>query len=701
MALSIDFETRSTIDLRKTGTYPYAEHPRTDVWCMAWAIDDGPVGLWTPEGGDETADLEAALRDGMELRAWNAMFERLIWRNIMVGRYGLPAIDLHRWVDTAAEAAALNLPRALAKAAKVLGLDVEKDMEGHRLMMQMAKPRKMRKGETGRGPFWWDDGGRRAKLYEYCKQDVRVERAVAERLKPLSPSERQVYIMDQRINDRGVQLDTPLIEAAQKVVDIGLKRAGRELEELTGGDVTAVTQVGNLKKWLAHQGEEVDSLAKATLRDLLGEDHLEPDVRRALEIRSDTGKSSTSKLASLRQYQADDGRAHGLYLYHGAGTGRWAGKGPQPQNLPRGTVKNATDFIPLILEEDFDAVEQEAPALAVVSSLLRSMLIASPGCRLLGADYSQIEARVIAWLAGQWDLVDLFASGGKVYEEMASFIYGIPTAEIAKDSYERQIGKNSVLGAGFQMGPDRFADQVWEQTGIILERGLRWSCHACRVRFRPPNKDDPKEMLCPRCGGALAQDEVSVDEAARAITGYRTRFDKIPLLWRGLGDAAYDAVKKPGSIQRVSPGGGEVVYTVRGQFLWCRIPSGRYLAYALPEIRQVPVPWDETGEVKRPAVTYATVDSTTKRWVRRAGYGGLWTENIVQALARDVLAEAMFRVERADYPVVLHTHDELVADVPEGQGSLEELESLMRVLPPWAEGLPVAVEGWEGERYQK
>lgn len=704
--ISMDFETRSAVDLRKTGVYPYAEHPTTDVWCLAWAIDDGPVELWTPglegDGGYLEGVLLQGIEDGWEFRAWNAMFERIIWREIMVKRYHFPEVPLEYWVDTAAEAAALSLPRSLFRAGQVLGVDVEKDMDGRRLMLQMAKPRRPRKDEDPDALLWWDDRARRRRLYEYCRTDVEVERMIAERLRPLSPSEREVYLLDQRINDRGVNVDGDLIEAAKDIVDTGLLRAGDDLYAVTSGAVSAVTQVANLKRWLEHRGHGVESLSKAVLRDLLeGDIELPADVRKALQIRADTAKSSTSKLGALEHYTAADGRIHGLYLFHGAGTGRWAGKGPQQQNLPRPTVRDPRRFVDRVLERDFDGIEEQEPALAVVSSLLRSMLTASPGCELFGVDYSQIEARVLAWLAGQDDLVALFAAGGKVYEEMASFIYGIPVEEIGKDSYERQIGKNSVLGAGFQMGADRFAGQVWEQTGITLERGLRWACAACRVRYRPPGEDDPEVMLCPHCGDPLERQQVKDDEAARAINGYRTRFDRVPNLWRELNDAAFSAVLEPGSIQRVKPGGGEIVYTVRGQFLWCQLPSGRFLAYALPAIRPVPVPWDDTGETKRPAVTYATVDSRTGRWGRRAGYGGLWTENVVQAIARDLLAGAMARAEERGYCIVMHTHDELVADVPKGHGTLEELESIMLTLPPWAEGLPVAAEGWIDRRYRK
>lgn len=665
MRVSIDFETRSTVDLRLTGVYPYAAHPTTDVWCMAWAIQDGAVQLWTP--GDPAPDFSGA----SEIRAWSAQFERIIWREIMVKRYGFPEIPLEVWVDTAAEAAALALPRSLEQAASTLGLPVEKDMEGRRLMIQMSKPRK-KKPLT-----WWDDAPRRERLYAYCRQDVVVERAVAERIRPLSDYERKVYLLDQRINDRGVLIDRPLVEAAQKIVATGVARANEELESLTG--VGAVTKVQDIRVWVTAQGIALDDLTKATVRDLLqGEDGLPPDVIRVLEIRQEAGKTSNAKLDSMLAYAGKEDRARGLLLYHGAGTGRWSGKGPQPQNYPRGTVKEVERFIPSVLAGDYDGIAAEEPPLAVISSMLRGMLRAAPSHRLLAGDYAQIEARIVAWFAGQWDLVDLFESGGRIYEEMAADIYSVPVEEIENPSERRTIGKSSVLGCGFQMGPDRFAEDVQTKTGIVLTRGAR---------------DDDGELL-----------PGEVDEAARAVHGYRTRYPRIPELWSELNAAAFSAVSNPGKVYTAGVG-GVVKYTKRGQFLWCQLPSGRFLAYALPAIQMVDPPWEKDKEEKdrkkRPAVTYATVDGYTRKWRRVAAYGGLLTENIVQATARDLMAAAMLRVEAAGYPVVLTVHDEIVCEVPEGKGSLEEFVNLLRTRPKWAARIPVAAEGWEGERYRK
>jgi len=686
--LSIDFETRSTVDLRKTGVYPYAAHPDTDIWCMAWAIDDMEPEVWVPDGYQRGLGklLPGFLRDdwffpapdrvyehvcaGGEVRAWNAQFERTIWNEIMVKRYGFPPLSIDQVYDTAADAAAMSLPRSLDQAARVLGLPVEKDMAGHRLMLQMSKPRK-------KHPLtWWDDPDKLARLVEYCRQDVRVERAVAARIRPLGKSERRVYVLDQLINDRGVRIDAPLVRAAQKIVREGTRRADAEIAVLTRGQVTGVTKVADMTRWLQASGAGIEDLRKDTVRDFLNQEEgvVQDDVRRVAELRQETGKSSTAKLTSMLTVAGADDRARGLYLFHGAGTGRWAGKLIQVQNLPRPTVRNPEVYIPRVAAGDFDMIEIEEPALMVVSSMLRSMIVAAPGHVFLAGDYAQIEARVVAWIAGERKLVDAFASGAKVYETMGAAYSGKPLSEITKDSEERQVGKNSVLGCGFGMGADRFEEQVWQQSGIRIPRGER----------------DEEGNLLPG----------EVDVAQHIIDTYRFLYSMIPAFWREINSAAIAAVRNPGETFTCGKG-ATIKWSVRGQFLWCVLPSGRPLAYALPRLEERTVRPKNKDPFTVTSVTFMGVNSVTRKWERSAGYGGLFTENVVQAMARDLLAAAMLRAEEAGYPVVMHSHDELVTEVPKEQGSLEELLQMMKVTPSWAEGLPVAAEGWAGERYRK
>src|SRR5690606_30689624 len=309
------------------------------------------------------------------------------------------------------------LPRALEDAAKALGLPVEKDAAGARLMKQMAKPRRPTKNDPRE---WWDDEDRRRRLYDYCKQDVRVERAVAKKLRRLSSHERELYLLDQKVNDRGVRVDVQLVHAAKRIVSIAEERADAKLAVLTDGAVTSISQRDKTKEWLNNRGVEIDNLRKDTLRDLLASpDELGAIERAVAELRADNAKSSTKKLDKFLTALGDDDRIRDLLLYHGAGTGRWSGKLIQPQNFPRGEywsntgqlvrLKNVEQYIPLVLAGDFDGLADSGhPPLAIISALLRSMLIASPGHRLVAADFSQIEARVLAWIAEQDDLVEMF-----------------------------------------------------------------------------------------------------------------------------------------------------------------------------------------------------------------------------------------------------------------------------------------------------
>jgi DNA polymerase len=322
--LHVDVETRSTVDLRKTGVYVYAADPSTDVWCMAYAFGDGPVELWKlgepcpPEIADHVAS-------GGELAAWNAAFERTIWRYVLSDEYGWPEPALEQWRCVMVEAYALSLPGSLGQAAAALGLPIQKDMEGHALMMRLARPRRYAEDGT---PVWWEDTGRLERLYAYCKQDVETERAAGKRLLRLSPPERDLWLLDQRINDRGVWVDGASCVAAQRVVKDALSDADRRVRALTHGAVGRCSETAKLTAWLASKGVSVASLAKGDMADLLARP-LPDDARAVLELRALASKTSTAKITSMLERRSADGRMRGNLQFHGAGTGRWAGRGAQ------------------------------------------------------------------------------------------------------------------------------------------------------------------------------------------------------------------------------------------------------------------------------------------------------------------------------------------------------------------------------------
>lgn len=687
--INVDFETRSTVDLRTRGVYAYAQHLTTDVWCMAWAIDDGPVQLWRmgepfPDELYQYMVDEEQGRDRLEWRAWNAQFERTIWNNIMVPRYGWPWIPLESWHCTAAEASAMGLPRALGDAAKVLRLEEQKDErtdeEGYKIALRMSRPRKVMKDGT---IIWWDtDPAKLKQLHEYCPQDVRTERGMMRVLRRLSPIEREIYLMDQRINDRGILIDVPLAMAAAKITEEGLERANTEIHQLTNGAVTAVTKVADLTAWLKDtHGVDGGGVRKSVVRELL-EGELPGPARRALEIRADAGRSSVSKIKTMLEARCDDDRVRGMFLYHGAGPGRWTGRLLQVQNFLRPEIKNAEEYIDWVLENEYDLIELFHPPIKVIASLLRGMLRAADGARFIVYDFAQIEARVLAWLAGQDDLVQLFANKGKVYETFAAKLYGVPVAEITKNDPRRQFGKNMVLGCGYQMGADTYQTQAKEQMGV----------------------------------------EITDEFAQETIDAYRELVPNIVAFWKDVNKAAINAVREPGKVFDVRG----CKFTMRGNWLWLMLPSKRPLAFHRPRVvsRRVETPAKSCGKCSaklakadggqckcgfrtqpnvyvRDAVKVWGLNSMTRQWSPYYLYGGLLTENIVQALSRDLLAQAMLRVEKAGYQVVLHAHDELVTETPVDFGSAAEVERLMSVVPPWAAGCPIAVEGYESPRYRK
>ena len=662
LEVSVDYETRSAVDLRKAGVYVYAAHPSTDIWCFTFNDPlTGEFITWTPSDRRGEAQLRMYAEDPDTLfRAHNAAFERIIWREIQVKRYGFPDIPLERWRCTAAECAALALPRSLENAALVVGAQEQKDKEGHNLMMRMARPRKVIETEAGPIYEWWDVPEKMERLIAYNVQDVKTEMAVKTRVRDLTEQELRVYQLDQRINDRGVMLDYPLAVAVRDLAAEVQANAKLEMAAISKGAITSPTKVADIKAFLALEGTDVDSLNKDAVRGLLATGDLSAAVRRVLEIRSEAGKTSVKKVNAMFHCVGDDSRMRGLLLYHGAGTGRWSGKLIQPQNLPArskalGDEFHAADWTEQVLGRRSDEIELVYPLLEVLAMQLRPCLRARDGYKLIGADFAAIEARVLAWLAGEEWLLKAFREGKDAYKVMAADIYRVPADSIGKPSAERDMGKRVLLGCGFGMGWKKFI------------------------------------LTC------LKDDVVIGDQMAQLIIDtYREKNSRVKALWYELERAAVAAVENPG--QNYFAAGGKLLFTKRGDYLWVRLPNGkRMLAYYKPTIVEKTTPWGS----KAKAVRFWGEDSTTRRWQRMDMYGGLIAENVTQATARDLMVDAMFRLEEAGYTILLSVHDEVIAEVPEFFGCIADFERIMGITEPWAEGCPVKAEGWEGPRYAK
>jgi DNA polymerase len=367
--LHIDFETRSPVDLKKSGVYVYAENPHTDVTCAGYAFGDGPIEMWR-RGEPCPPKIVEHVKSGGEIAAWNAAFERIVWWGALT-RKGWPRPKLEQFRCVMVEALAMSLPGSLEMGAAALGITEQKDIVGGRLAIQMSKPRAVNPDGSY---VWWEDPARLEKLYAYCRQDVVVERMADKRLMRLAPKEREIWLLDQRINDRGVKIDVALCLQASKIVAAATEKLDRQMSAVTGGVVGACSQVAQLMIWLRSRGVDTNSVDKEHLGELLGLD-LPEDVERALLLRQEAAKASTAKIAALLNSVNRDGRARGLLQFHGASTGRWAGRRFQPQNLPRPEMADPEVAIPLLMTGDLRVVEMfyDRP-LSVVSDCLRSMV---------------------------------------------------------------------------------------------------------------------------------------------------------------------------------------------------------------------------------------------------------------------------------------------------------------------------------------
>lgn len=649
--LHLDYETRSAVELRDAGVYVYAEDESTDIWCAAYAINDGPVKLWTPQGDE--GDLKYAMKHCDFFTAHNAAFERVIGR-VALRRYALPQPRLEQWRCTMAMAYAMALPGSLENAAAAVGLNLRKDMEGHSTMMRMAKPRRARKGELPGGRYWFDDEERKAKLYAYCRNDVEVERELEKRLLALRPSELSLWHLDQRINDRGIYVDEDLCRAAMKIVATAEGWFNDEIRVVSKGKISACTNVGEITEYVNERGVECTSIAKEALEDLLLQE-LPDDVRRVLELRQEAAKASVSKIETLLEGKNTDGRTRGLFQYHAASTGRWGGRRFQPQNIKRPEEKDVTAAIDAVATGNAEYVKMlyDEP-LSVVGDCLRGMVRAAPKKRLYAADFSNIEGRMQAWFAGEkWKLKafsDFDAGiGPDLYILAYAKAFGVSVEAAEK---HRQIGKVMELALGYQGG-----------VGAFQKMAANYG-----VKVTDERADELK---------------VAWRDAHPHINGF----------WYDLEDAAKFAVNNRGKIATC----GRVKFRVAGSFLFMQLPSGRAVSYPYPCIKDKMTPWGEM----RPQFSYKGIDTYTRKWGDQFAHGGKLFNNLVQGAARDVLAEAMERIEAAGYPVVLHVHDEAVTETDVDAGSVEEFEKLMTTLPAWAEGLPLAAGAWTGERYRK
>ena len=638
--LSIDIETYSEASLSSTGVYRYAADQSFTILLFAYSVDAGPVQIVDLAQGESLpAEVEAALSDPkVQKWAFNAQFER-----VCLSAYLGEKLDPRGWYCSLVWSTYAGIPLNLAGVAQALHLETEKMTEGKDLIRKFSQPCKATKSNGGRtrnlpehAPGDWET------FKAYCVRDVEVERAIASRLSPLPMPEFEWenYWRDQRFNDMGVGID---VELASKAVeaDLEIKDAlYTQMRHWTG--VENPQSVTQLLGWLQDHGAELPSLAKADVASAL--DEADGTVAEVLAARLEIAKSSVKKYEKMLDCVCPDGRAHGLLQFMGAGrTGRWAGRLVQVQNLPRQTFGDLEEAAALVKAGQADMLGVlwgSAPN--VLSELIRAAFVASPGNRFLVADFSAIEARVIAWLAGEQWVLDLFKNGGDIYCETGTRMFG---QEVKKHSPLRQRAKVAVLACGYQGGVGALKAMGGEKLGL------------------------------------------GEDEMASIVDAWRKANPRIAQMWWDVNRAALEAIKN-GTSQMV---GRIKVYQKLGALV-IALPSGRELIYPSPRVGE--------NRFGGESITFMGL-GLNRKWGRIETYGGKLVENIVQATARDVLAHSMATLEAAGYPTVMHVHDEVITEVPYGHGSVEELCALMSQGPKWSKGLPLAAEGFESTYYKK
>ena len=665
--ISLDFETYSECDIKSAGAWVYAKDKSTRVICMAYAIEDEEPKLWLP---NQPFPDFIKNPNNYEIHAWNSFFEWVIWTHVLKQ----PTPPITQWHDTASLSSAMALPRALGSCGYVLGMpdDLLKDKRGYFLIQKLSMPNIKN-----------NDKVLLREMYDYCMQDVVTERAIAKKLYKLNSTERKVWELDQIINIRGIKVDRPKIKDAIHVYE--------NVQNILKDKLIKITNLDNPNSqeqflgWLLDKGLLIDNIQKATLKSVLNS----PDkfgVHEAITLKLSLAKTAPKKYLSMKEKIGSGTRLHGNIMYHGATTGRWASTGVNLQNIARPTLDPEV-CIDLIGKKDLALFEKEnIDPMEALSSGIRGMLIPTKGKKFIVGDYASIEARALAWLAGQEDKLNIFRTQGNVYEHTASRIFRKPVAEITKD--ERFLGKIAELACGYGGGAGAF-NVMAENYGV----------------------------------------DISHAQAEKMKQEWRKTNTAIVQFWYDIEQGAKDAIWEN---CRTSVRG--INFVVKNRFLWCRLPSGRLLAYYqpscntkkllcyktpqtihTPELMFLYNPLDyetkqaffdearkanaEPYEFSAINISFFGTDSKTRKWCKQETYGGKLVENITQAVARDIMAEAMLKLEKEGYNIVLTVHDEIISEV--ANGDVERFKTIMENAPEWAKTLPITVEAYEAERYRK
>lgn len=704
------------------GAAVYAQHPSTEVLCMAYNLKDGTgPRLWHP-GLPPPADLLAYLAAGGLIEAWNAPFEGWIWNEVCTRLYGWPALPRHQLRCAMAKARAWGLPGRLEEAARVLNVPIQKDKDGKRLLDKFSVPRNPTKADPRRRIRPEDDPEDAKRLYGYCLTDIDAEDEVAARVPDLEGEELEFWLADQAINKRGAHIDLTGVENCCALVDAALERYNAELRTLTGGVVERASEVQKLTGWLGAHGVHMATMDEDAVTEALSVPEMPPQARRALEIRRAVGSASVKKVYSMRHKCARGGRIHDLFSYHAARTGRPTGNNPQPTNMPKAgpdvvrcghdgrtkhavgcgryhgshlsncpwcgvmgppgrkaewCVEAAEDALEVISWRSLSLLEHYfGDAMLAVSGSLRGLFDATPGRHLVSSDFTAIEAVVTAALAGEQWRMDVFRAGTDIYLESISRSTGTPVADM--------LAHRAVTGMHHPL----------RQTGKTQELALAYMGWVGALKaFGAVGTDEELKQQC------IAWRKAS--PAIVELAGGQTRDFGRSTEFFGMEGACVQALLNPGVRQHVKRLDGTdsgLSYLHHGHTLYLTLLGGRHIAYQNPRLTA-------TGTWRGYRITFEGWNTNPKKgvpgWITMDIYSGICIENAGQAVARDIQRRAILNCERADLPVVLHVYDENAADSALDR-TVEELEACMMDVPDWAREWPIkAAGGWSGRRYRK
>jgi len=759
MTIYLDFETRGVVDLKRVGATRYAMDELTQVLCFCWSFNQEPqVNLWHRDHpwivkSEFPQELCDRIASGEIVEAHNAGFELAVWEYTLMREFPefreFP-LTLEQMRCSAAKASCMSLPRALGDALLAIHapLEFQKSKAGERLIPLLSNPRPRRRSKRDKAEKieyeWSENEDDHRANWKYCAQDIVAERYLSNWCPEMTPRELDYWFMDQRMNQRGIALDKTAAIVALKMCKSETERLDAEMMKITDGEVPGGAKRKKFLGWVNRQlgsdgwlpntkadtlsfalhgvptkAGEAAKIARAPEMKqewdnnaiIIGTDKTR-DIRRSMEICMEVNRTSNSKYSAMLNSVCPDNRLHDIMLYNGADrTGRWSGKGVQPHNFVRGYSKDMPKVWDDIFLADRDWIKVVwGDPLPVLAKACRGALVPSFGYEFYTADFNAIEARKLAWMANCISQLKLFAEKGDPYIAMAIAIY---QRELNKKDNpdERQLGKRAVLGLGYAMGWEKFQTTIWNEEGIQLDDEF------CQMVVSVYRKEQCPEM---------------------------------PVLWKDIGNAAISAVTDGGEW----PAGGDPL-TGQGQisyfmndhlpFLHCRLPSGRLLAYLFPEVH-TKLTWrfhatnergkkcfvsfpshrdapmfrarghaEKMAEKQRktllpeapesflsPHLSFMGRHIITKKWIRLGTHGGSLTENADQASSRDLLAEAMYRVDQTGiFRLLLSIHDEVIAEAPIGTATVEEFEALMSEVPLWAAGMPISAEGWRGPRLRK